>query len=117
MDIDVGMSAHKFHSHLPCIFLYTFLIAVMKVKFAYYGVSCANGVLKQDTIKRTTNWVGSLCNGRSSCSGVVHTSILTDPYGGCRKDFLAVAECSGGRVITTLLKPEAQGQAFHLACN
>ena len=88
----------------------------MTVKFAYYGVSCANGVLKKATEKRTTNWVASLCNGRSSCSGYVHTSVLGDPYGGCRKDFLAVAECSDGSVITDLLKPEAQGRTFRLAC-
>ena len=79
----------------------------MTVKFAYYGVSCANGVLNEATQNRTTTWVASLCDGVSSCSGYVHTSILTDPYGGCRKDFLAVAECNDGSIIADLLRGEA----------
>ena len=89
----------------------------MTVKFAYYGVSCAHGILNKDTQDRTTTWVGSLCNGKSSCSGYVHTSVISDPYIGCSKDFLAVAECSDGSVITDLLRSEAQGRTFHLACN
>ena len=88
----------------------------MTVKFAYYGVSCANGDLNEATQDRTTSWVASLCDGRKSCSGHVHTSVLTDPYGGCPKDFLAVAECSDGSIVADLLRKEAQGRTFHLAC-
>ena len=87
----------------------------MKVIYAYYGISCANGDLKQFNQDRSTKWATRLCNGKNSCSGRVHTSVLTDPYGGCRKDFLVVAECNG-KIIANQVTREAQGKKFYLAC-
>ena len=43
-------------------------------------------------------------------------SVLTDPYFGCRKDFLVVAECANGKIISNLVTPEAQGKDFSLQC-
>ena len=89
----------------------------MKVLFAYYGLSCANGEIREDVKDRSTDWVAKLCDGKSVCKGTVHTSVLTDPYGGCAKDFFAVAQCEDGRIITNLVRSEAQNREFSLACN
>ena len=92
----------------------------MRVIFAYYGVSCANvyyGDLRHNDQYTSTNWAKSLCSGKNTCSGYVHTSILGDPYYGCHKDFLVVAECSNGQIIADLVAKEAQGRTFSLACN
>ena len=88
----------------------------MKVVFAYYGISCANGDLKQANQDRSTKWAAGLCDGKNECKGMVHTSVLTDPYYGCRKDFLVVAECDNGKIIADLVSPEAQGKEFSLTC-
>lgn len=88
----------------------------MKIVYAYYGVSCANGHLRPNVQHISTNWAAGLCNGRSSCGGTVHTSILGDPYYGCPKDFIVVAKCDGN-VIANLVPKEAQGRQFYLACN
>jgi hypothetical protein len=89
----------------------------MKVKFAYYGLSCARGVLKKSNQRRSTRWIARLCNGRHSCQGRVHNSVLTDPYPGCPKGFIAVAECSNGKIIAEAVRPKVgEGQRISLAC-
>lgn len=88
----------------------------MRTVFAYYGVSCANGNLVLPNQFLSTHWVSTLCNGKTSCSGTVHTSILLDPYYGCQKDFIAVAECPDGRIIADLVQKEAQNRNFFLSC-
>ena len=90
---------------------------VIKVEFAYYGLSCAKGILKKGNQYRSTNWISRLCNGRSYCSGRVHNSVLTDPYYGCPKDFLVVARCSNGRVIVKSVAARGgEGQIISLSC-
>ena len=85
----------------------------MKVKFAYYGVNCANFNLRKDVQDRSTQWVARMCNGKSSCQGRVHNGALTDPYRGCHKHFIAVAECSNGQVIAKLVR---EGHSLSLSC-
>lgn len=87
----------------------------MTVLYAYYGISCASQI-RQNVLDITTNWAKGLCDGKKSCSGTVHTSVLTDPYGGCKKDFLVVAQCEGGNIISNLVTREAQGKQFSLRC-
>ena len=94
---------------------YLTLYVGMEVLYAYYGISCAR-TIRSDVQVRSTNWVKGLCNGKTSCSGRVHTSILTDPYGGCAKDFLVVAKCGNGKIISNLVTKEAQGKSFSLKC-
>ena len=67
---------------------------------------------------RSTDWAAGLCNGKISCSGKVHTSVLTDPYHGCAKDFVVVALCAAddGKVIADFVQKEAQGRDFSLSC-
>jgi hypothetical protein len=93
------------------------LSAVMKVKFAYYGLDCAGGIIRKTNQQRSTQWMAHLCNGKHSCQGRVHNSVLTDPYPGCPKDFMAVAECSNGKIIAKAVpaKP-GEGQQIDLAC-
>lgn len=91
------------------------VLAGMNVLYAYYGASCASQIILGNQI-RSTNWVKSLCDGNNSCTGRVHTSVLTDPYYGCSKDFIAVAQCPGGQIISNLVTREAQGKYFHLQC-
>ena len=91
------------------------IIAGMTVQYAYYGISCTSQI-KQNVVDRSTNWAKGLCDGKNSCSGTVHTSVLTDPYLGCAKDFIVVAECANGKIISNLVKPEAQGKQFSLEC-
>ena len=88
----------------------------MRVIFAYYGVSCANGDVRHGVQFTSTNWAKSLCDGKNYCSGTVHTSSLGDPYRGCHKDFVVVAECRNGQVVADFVKGEAQGSTFSLAC-
>ena len=97
---------------------YTLLVtfAGMTVLYAYYGLSCAKGNVQKSNQDRSTKYVKHLCDGKNSCSGYVHTSILTDPYHGCEKDFLVVAQCPGGEIISSHLTPEAQGKTFRLTC-
>ena len=86
----------------------------MRVLFAYYGLSCTNG--QSTNQQRSTNWVAGLCNGKTTCSGVVSVSVLTDPYYGCHKDFLAIAECDYGRIVAAYVPSEADGRQFILKC-
>lgn len=89
----------------------------MEVIFAYYGISCAgNGALTHHNQYRSTDWVAGICNGKDHCAGAVSVNILTDPYYGCQKDFLAVARCSNGQVVASLVPREANGRWFSLAC-
>ncbi len=88
----------------------------MTVQFAYYGLSCVQYELEYLDQYVSTNWVRKLCNGRTSCSGTVSTTVLMDPYHGCAKDFLAIAECPNGDVITDFLSKEAEGTTFSLHC-
>ena len=89
----------------------------MKVKFAYYGLSCAKGVLRESNQQRSTQWIARLCDGKSSCQGRVHNSVLTDPYPGCPKDFIVVAECSNGKIIAEAVRAKGgEGQQISLAC-
>ena len=89
----------------------------MRVLFAYYGVSCASGMISPSSNEyKSTDWVSRLCNGKNYCSGVVSVSVLGDPFYGCHKDFLAVAECDYGRIIATRVSPEAHGRHFTLQC-
>ena len=89
----------------------------MTVKFAYYGLACSKGVLKESNQKRSTQWIASLCNGKHSCQGRVHNSVLTDPFPGCPKDFIVVAECSNGKVIAEAVpRKGGEGQKISLAC-
>ena len=87
----------------------------MTVLYAYYGISCASHI-EPNVLDRSTKWAKSICDGKNSCSGTVHTSVLTDPYFGCGKDFLVVAECANGKIISNLVTPEAQGKDFSLQC-
>lgn len=100
------------HSTVTC---FIYVTVGMKVLYAYYGISCASNIdhANQD---RTTDWAKGLCDGKVSCSGRVHTSVLTDPYPGCAKDFLVVAECANGKIISNLVTREAQGKDFSLQC-
>jgi hypothetical protein len=89
----------------------------MKVKFAYYGLDCAGGVIRKSNQQHSTQWIARLCDGRSSCHGTVHNSVLTDPYPGCPKDFIAVAECSNGKVIAKAVAAKRnEGQQISLSC-
>ena len=89
----------------------------MRVLYAYYGLSCADSDIWPSANQRiSTDWVSSVCNGKTSCSGLVSVSVLRDPYYGCHKDFVAVAVCGGGRIISTHVPPEADGHYFSLAC-
>lgn len=92
-----------------------FVFAGMTVLYAYYGISCTSQI-QQNVLDITTNWAKGLCDGNNSCSGTVHTSVLTDPYPGCQKDFLVVAQCEGGNIISNLVTREAQGKQFSLQC-
>jgi hypothetical protein len=87
----------------------------MEVLFAYYGVSCAGGQLRWAVQDRSTRWAAKLCNGKTSCNGMVNTGDLTDPYYGCGKDFIIIAACNDN-VVAALVRPEANQQRFHLAC-
>ena len=85
----------------------------MKVLFAYYGISCASQINVSNQ-KRSTDWVSGLCDGKSSCTGCVSTSVLTDPYIGCGKDFIAVERCANGEVISNLVTRERlMANTFH----
>ncbi len=87
----------------------------MTVRFAYYGATCTNG--PDSKVEYTsTKWVKSLCEGKTSCSGTVSTDVLTDPYPGCQKNFIAFAKCPDGHFIRDSLSKEAQGKTFHLQC-
>ena len=93
----------------------------MKVKFAYHGVSCANGDLNDANQHRSTQWAaGSLASqghGKTSCQGRVHNSVLTDPYPACPKDFIVVAECDNGEIISEAVPAVAgEGQQIALSC-
>ena len=94
----------------------TFISIGMRVIFAYYGLRCSNGDINNQNQYRSTQWVASLCNGKNYCTGVVSVNILGDPYPGCCKDFLAVAECSNGQIVADAVRCEANGQHFALAC-
>ena len=88
----------------------------MVVSYAYYGVSCANGKHVKANQDRSTSWAAEICDGKVSCSGRVHKSVLMDPYRGCAKDFVVVAQCADGKVIADLVQREAQGRTFSLSC-
>ena len=89
----------------------------MKVIYAYYGLACARGKLRDDNQRRSTQWAARLCNGKTSCTGRVHNSVLTDPYGGCPKDFIIVAKCSNGKIIAGAVPPvPGEGQRISLSC-
>ena len=83
--------------------------------YAYYGISCTTQI-ETSVLERSTNWAKSLCDGQSDCTGYVHTSVLSDPYVGCQKNFLVVARCTDGKIISDLVTPEAQGKDFSLQC-
>ncbi len=87
----------------------------MTILFAYYGLTCTSH-LSSNVQHISTNWAKRLCDGQNSCSGTVHSSTLTDPYVGCGKDFLVIAECPNGHVVTDHLSGEAQGKTFSLRC-
>ena len=106
-----GLFQHRRYI-LCCLHIY----AGMTVLYAYYGLSCANGDVQKSNQDRTTSYAKHLCDRKNSCSGYVHTSIITDPYYGCEKDFLVVAQCPGGEIISSHLTPEAQGKTFRLTC-
>ena len=90
----------------------------MKVIYAYYGLSCAHGKLRDDNQRRSTLWAAHLCNGKTSCTGRVHNSVLTDPYRGCPKDFIIVAKCSNGKIIAGAVPPvSGEGQRISLSCH
>ena len=72
-------------------------IAGMTVLYAYYGISCTSQI-EQDVLDTSTGWARGISDGKDSCTGMVHTSVLTDPYPGCGKDFLVVAECAEGKI-------------------
>ena len=90
----------------------------MKVIYAYYGTSCANGHLTQAIQDRSTKYAADRCDGRSSCNVVVrHTDAdLGDPYVGCPKDFIVVAKCGDGQIVADSVTPEASGHSFELVC-
>ena len=89
----------------------------MKVLFAYYGLSCAKGDIKADNQHRSTKWAAKLCNGKNYCQLRVHNSVLTDPYVGCPKDFIVVAQCPNGKIIAKAVPPVAgEGQRITLFC-
>ncbi len=86
----------------------------MIVHFAYFGLNCIpdlDPIVIQDTV---TDWAKGQCDGRMSCSGLVSIRTIGDPYGGCAKNFLVVAECPNGLVVADLL--EIEEETFSLAC-
>ncbi len=89
----------------------------MIVQFAYYGLRCIpnlDPIVIQDTV---TDWAKDQCDGSMSCTGLVSVGTLGDPYRGCSKEFLVVAECPNGLVVADLLENEAHTKTFSLACN
>lgn len=90
----------------------------MKVLFAYYGLSCAKGVIRTDNQFRSTRWAEQLCDGKNYCRGTVRNSVLTDPYRGCPKDFIIVAQCPNGNIIAKAVPPvPGEGQLIALSCH
>ena len=53
---------------------------------------------------------------RRTCSGRINTSVLTDPYFLCKKDFVVVALCADGKVVADFVQSEAKGRDFFLSC-
>lgn len=90
----------------------------MKVKYAYYGVQCASGNLVDSNQQSSTNWIAGLCDGKTSCEATVSNSNLGgDPYPGCPKDFIAVAECDNGEIIDAAVRAvPGEGQRISLSC-
>ena len=112
-NVQCSLCTSNIHSIICLCAIFNF--AGMTILYAYYGISCASHIDVQNQI-RSTNWARSLCDGRNSCSGRVHTSVLTDPYFGCSKDFLVIARCANGLLVSNLVTPEAQGKDFSLVC-
>ena len=77
--------------------LFIIIIYYMTVKFAYYGLACSSGVLKESNQQHSTKWIARLCDGKFSCQSMVHNSVLTDPYPGCSKDSLLWQSAPMGR--------------------
>ena len=91
------------------------LLPGMTVLYAYFGQTCAKYINIRNQI-RSTGWVKSLCQGKLFCSGTVSISILTDPYSGCGKDFLAIAKCPNGAIIADVVPEPAERKSFTLNC-
>ncbi len=87
----------------------------MTVQFAYFGASCTDHFSFH--VKHiSTDWAKRQCDGTTSCSGTVSLHVLTDPYYGCEKDFIVVAECPNGHVVADYLSKAAEGKTFSLRC-
>ena len=109
------------HNYKNSIYIYIHIISSslsvvgMTVHFAYYGLTCTSH-LNPSVTRISTNWAKQQCDGRMSCSGAISVFGLTDPYPGCRKDFLVVAGCPNGHVLANHLSSEAHGKLFSLSC-
>ena len=97
---------------------YVYIYIGIKILYAYYGLSCARGVLRKNVQVRSTAYAKRKCEGKQSCRALVHTRFLTDPYRGCAKDFIVVASCkNGAEIISSHVTREAQGKHFSLKCS
>ncbi len=90
----------------------------MTVHFAYYGLNCAayKYGLNNHAQHSSTNWAKSLCDGKNYCRGTVSYNIISDEYYKCDKDFLVIAECPDGHIITNYVSKPADWKRFSLSC-
>ncbi len=90
----------------------------MTVHFAYYGLNCAayEYGLNNHAQHSSTNWAKSLCDGKNSCHGTVSYYVISDQYYECNKDFLVIAECPNGHIITSYVPMSADWKTFSLRC-
>ncbi|XP_064397841.1 uncharacterized protein LOC135344549 [Halichondria panicea] len=90
--------------------------AGIKILYAYYGLACTKGVLRKSVEVRSTAYAKSKCEGKQSCRGMVSNRYLSDPYGGCHKNFIVVASCKNGKeIISSYVTKE--GKYFSLKCS
>lgn len=88
----------------------------IKILYAYYGLACTKGVLRKSVEVRSTAYAKSKCEGKQSCRGMVSNRYLSDPYGGCHKNFIVVASCKNGKeIISSYVTKE--GKYFSLKCS
>jgi hypothetical protein len=88
----------------------------MEVVFAYYGVSCADHKLTINNLYESTEFAATECDKKAVCSGIVNMDVLGDPYPKCNKDFIVVAVCTNGNVVSERVSPPADNEEFHLTC-
>jgi hypothetical protein len=89
----------------------------MRILFSYYGLSCAEDGRDYGVQCKWTRWARDKCLGKSACSSEVNYYLDPgDPYPYCSKDFLVVAECPDGEIISNYIPRPADGKSFSLSC-